>query len=136
MLSTRYENTREVVTEKGIEDNGLLVMTAGHDTSSILVTFLIRLLANDPSIYAAILNEHEQITMNRQKGQLLTWEDLAKMSYTWRIAQDLRIFPPVFGCFRQAVKDKEYNGYLIPYGFFSLYCFRAQYLSKLFIYDN
>lgn len=35
MLGTRYENTREVITEKGIEDNGLLVMTAGHDTSSI-----------------------------------------------------------------------------------------------------
>ncbi|KAG6790627.1 hypothetical protein POTOM_006785 [Populus tomentosa] len=86
----------------------------GHDTSSILVTFLIRLLANEPSIYAAILNDHEQITMNKHKGQLLTWEDLAKMSYTWRIAEDLRIFPPVFGCFRQAVKDKEYNGYLIP----------------------
>jgi hypothetical protein len=56
--------------------------------------------------------------MNKQKGQLLTWEDLAKMSYTWRIAQDLRMFPPVFGCFRQAVKDKEYNGYLIPFFFF------------------
>jgi hypothetical protein len=59
--------------------------------------------------------------MNKQKGQLLTWEDLAKMSYTWRIAQDLRMFPPVFGCFRQAVKDKEYNGYLIPFLFFYLF---------------
>lgn len=55
-LSTRDENNREVITEKGIEDNGMLVMTAGHDTSSILVTFLIRLLSNEPSIYAAILN--------------------------------------------------------------------------------
>uniref|UniRef100_A0A2K2CCE0 Cytochrome P450 n=1 Tax=Populus trichocarpa TaxID=3694 RepID=A0A2K2CCE0_POPTR len=36
MLSTRDENNREVITEKGIEDNGILVMTAGHDTSSIL----------------------------------------------------------------------------------------------------
>jgi hypothetical protein len=45
--------------------------------------------------------------MNKQKGQLLIREDLAKMSYTWRIAQDLRIFPPVFGCLRQAVKDKR-----------------------------
>jgi len=56
MLSTRDENNREVITEMGIEDIGMLVMTAGHDTSSILVTFLIRLLANEPSIYAAILN--------------------------------------------------------------------------------
>ena len=57
--------------------------------------------------------EHEQITMNKHKGQLLTWEDLAKMSYTWRIAQGLRIFPPVFGCFRQALKDKRIQW--IPY---------------------
>jgi cytochrome P450 family 26 subfamily A len=61
--------------------------------------------------------------MNKQKGQLLTREDLAKMSYTWRIAQDLRIFPPVFGCLRQAVKDKEYNGYLKGFVFFLFVAF-------------
>jgi cytochrome P450 family 26 subfamily A len=55
MLSTRDENNREVINENEIMDNVMLVMTAGHDTSSVLITFLVRILANDPSIYAAIL---------------------------------------------------------------------------------
>ncbi|KAI5571810.1 hypothetical protein POPTR_011G137800v4 [Populus trichocarpa] len=38
MLSTRDENNREVINENEIMDNVMLVMTAGHDTSSILIT--------------------------------------------------------------------------------------------------
>lgn len=48
-------NDGEEISEKEIVDNSVLVMTAGHDTSSVLVTFLIRLLANDPSVYKAVL---------------------------------------------------------------------------------
>ncbi|CAK7338471.1 unnamed protein product [Dovyalis caffra] len=124
MLSARDENNREVITEKEIVDNVILVMTAGHDTSSILITFLIQLLANEPSVYAAILKvlsfcfaEQEEIANSKPKGELLTWEELAKMKYTWRVAQEtLRMFPPIFGGFRKAVKDIEYDGYLIPEG--------------------
>jgi cytochrome P450 len=43
------------MTEKEIVDNVILVLTAGHDTSAILITFMIRLLAIEPSIYAAVL---------------------------------------------------------------------------------
>ncbi|XP_061984535.1 cytochrome P450 716B1-like [Populus nigra] len=117
MLSIRDENNREVIDENEIMDNVMLVMTAGHDTSSVLITFLVRILANDPSIYAAILKEQEQIAQSKQKGELLTWDDLAKMKYSWRVAQEtLRLVSPIFGGFRKAVKDIEYDGYLIPKG--------------------
>jgi cytochrome P450 family 26 subfamily A len=55
LLSTRDENNGEGMTEKEIVDNVILVLTAGHDTSAILITFMIRLLAIEPSIYAAVL---------------------------------------------------------------------------------
>jgi cytochrome P450 family 26 subfamily A len=55
LLSTRDENNGEGITEKEIVDNVILVLTAGHDTSAILITFMIRLLAIEPSIYAAVL---------------------------------------------------------------------------------
>jgi cytochrome P450 len=39
------------------------------------------------------------------------------MKYTWKVAlETLRMFPPIFGGFRKAVKDIEYNGYIIPKG--------------------
>nr|POF09893.1 cytochrome p450 [Quercus suber] len=61
MLSSRNENNEEAVTEKEIVDNVILVMVAGHDTSSVLITFTMRLLANEPAVYAAVLQEQEEI---------------------------------------------------------------------------
>ncbi|KAJ9672088.1 hypothetical protein PVL29_025653 [Vitis rotundifolia] len=116
LLSIRGKNN-EVITEKEIVDNVLLVMVAGHDTSAVLITFLVRLLANDPDVYAAVLKEHEEIAKGKPSGEFLTWEDLAKMKYTWRVAlETLRMFPPVFAGFRTVLKDIEFEGYLIPEG--------------------
>ncbi|KAL6313994.1 hypothetical protein AAG906_011726 [Vitis piasezkii] len=117
LLSIRGKNNEEVITEKEIVDNVMLVMVAGHDTSAVLITFLVRLLANDPDVYAAVLKEHEEIAKGKPSGEFLTWEDLAKMKYTWRVAlETLRMVPPVFAGFRTVLKDIEFGGYLIPEG--------------------
>jgi hypothetical protein len=61
--------------------------------------------------------EHEEIVKNKAEGEALTWEDLTKMKFTWRVAQEtLRIVPPVFGNFRRALEDIEFDGYFIPKG--------------------
>lgn len=61
--------------------------------------------------------EQEEIAKSKPSGESLTREDLAKMKYTWRVVlETLRMFPPVFGGFRNTLKDIEYNGYLIPKG--------------------
>ncbi|XP_058072525.1 cytochrome P450 716B1-like [Magnolia sinica] len=107
----------EAITHKEIVDNAKIVMIAGHDTSSVLITFLLRLLAKDQLIYDNVLHEQEEIAKSKAPGELLTWDDLAKMKYTWRVAMEiLRQIPPVFGAFRTVVKDIEYGGYLIPKG--------------------
>ncbi|KAK9155748.1 hypothetical protein Sjap_003228 [Stephania japonica] len=117
LLSIRDEGGAPVVSEKEIVDNVMLVMVAGYDTSSVLITFMVRLLANDPDVYAAMLHEQEEIAKSKAIGEPLTWEDVSKMKYTWRVAlETLRIFPPVFGGFRKALKDIEFGGYLIPKG--------------------
>jgi cytochrome P450 len=88
------------------------------------------------STYNIAAAEQEGIAKSKPRGELLTWEDLAKMKYTWKVAlETLRMFPPIFGGFRKAVKDIEYNGYIIPKGWqvkssvFSFYlpisCFSA-----------
>jgi cytochrome P450 len=61
--------------------------------------------------------EHEEIAKDKADGEALTWEDLSKMKFTWRVAQEtLRIVPPVVGGFRTALEDIEFDGYLIPKG--------------------
>ncbi|CAL2254604.1 unnamed protein product [Prunus armeniaca] len=117
LLSIRNDDNEEVITEKEILHNIMLIMVAGHDTSSVVLTFLFRSLANEPAVYEALLQEQEEIAKSKSPGEFLTWEDLAKMKYTWRVAMEtMRITPPVFGGFRKALKDIDFDGFLIPKG--------------------
>uniref|UniRef100_R7WD53 Cytochrome P450 716B1 n=1 Tax=Aegilops tauschii TaxID=37682 RepID=R7WD53_AEGTA len=103
-----------LLTDEEIVDNAMVALIAGHDTSSILMTFMVRHLANDDATLAAM---HEEIAKNKGDGEALTWEDLSKMKFTWRVAQEtLRVVPPIFGNFRRALEDTEFDGYLIPKG--------------------
>nr|CAD1841005.1 unnamed protein product [Ananas comosus var. bracteatus] len=107
----------EALTEEEIVDNTIFVMVAGHDTTAILITFMIRQLEKDPAIYARVAQEQEEIAQSKAPGEALTWDDLNKMKYTWRVAlETLRMIPPVFWSFRKVLKDVEFNGYLIPEG--------------------
>ena len=59
-----------------------------------------------------ILNERKE-----EKHGKLTWIEVQKMRYTWRVAQELlRLIPPVLGVFRKAAKDISFGGYDIPKG--------------------
>ncbi|KAL8101001.1 hypothetical protein AgCh_033037 [Apium graveolens] len=117
LLSVRNEDNKEILSEDEIVHNVVLIMVAGHDTSSVVITFIMRLLATNKTVYRAVLQEQEDVTKDKPSGELLTWDDLAKMKYTWRVAMEvLRMIPPVFGSFRKALKDIEYGGYLIPKG--------------------
>lgn len=61
--------------------------------------------------------EQEEIAIGKTNGEPLKWEDLVKMKQTWRVAMEtLRMDPPVFGGFHEALKDIEYGGYLVPKG--------------------
>lgn len=58
-----------------------------------------------------------EIAKSKPSGEFLTWEDLSKMKYTWRVAlETLRMIPPVFAGFRTALEDIHFGGYLIPKG--------------------
>ncbi|KAJ9566246.1 hypothetical protein OSB04_002212 [Centaurea solstitialis] len=117
LLSIRDDDNSSVMSDEEIIDNIIIVMIAGYDTTSVLLTFLVRLLATNESIYSAIAREQEEVAKNKACGEALTWEDLTKMKYTWRVASELmRINPPVILSFRRAVQDIEYGGYIIPKG--------------------
>ncbi|EAZ40027.1 hypothetical protein OsJ_24466 [Oryza sativa Japonica Group] len=103
-----------LLSEEEIVDTAMVALVAGHDTSSILMTFMVRHLANDPDTLAAM---HEEIARSKRDGEALTWEDLTRMKLTWRVAQEtLRMVPPIFGNFRRALEDIELDGYVIPKG--------------------
>ncbi|CAL5411998.1 unnamed protein product [Camellia sinensis] len=99
LLSIRNEDNSALLSDEEIEDNAVIIMVGEYDTSSILLTFLIRLLANEPSIYAAIVQE--EIAKSKTLGELLPWNDLTKMKYTWRVAMETLKYNPSWVLFLQ-----------------------------------
>lgn len=61
--------------------------------------------------------EHVDVMSNKTFGENLNVEDIKKMKYTWQVAREsMRLFPPIFGSFRKATTDIEYEGFTIPRG--------------------
>ncbi|KAF0905354.1 hypothetical protein E2562_003941 [Oryza meyeriana var. granulata] len=55
LLSLTDSRGERLLTEEEIVDTVMVALVAGHDTSSILMTFMVRHLANDPATLAAML---------------------------------------------------------------------------------
>ncbi|KAJ0969315.1 hypothetical protein J5N97_022192 [Dioscorea zingiberensis] len=113
------DSTSSTLSDEEIIDNFVALMVASHDTTAILLSLLVWKLARDPEVYQKVSQEQTAIIKERHeksKGEL-TWSEVQKMKYTWRVAQEMmRMIPPVFGNFRKAMKDINFGGYNIPKG--------------------
>ncbi|KAI5662026.1 hypothetical protein M9H77_21349 [Catharanthus roseus] len=111
---------RGEISEKEVVDNVVLLVFAAHDTTSFAIAMTFRMLAQYPNCYARLLQEHVDIVRNKTKTRgekRLTLEDTKKMIYTWQVAREsMRMFPPIFGSFRKAIQDIEFQGFTIPKG--------------------
>ncbi|KAL5560283.1 hypothetical protein UlMin_036494 [Ulmus minor] len=95
---------------------GLLVGAA--DTVSLSLFCIVMCLAERPQVYEGVFREQMEISKAKGDGELLNWEDIQKMRYSWSVACEvMRFFPPTPGTFREAITDFTYEGFLIPKGF-------------------
>ncbi|KAI3780536.1 hypothetical protein L2E82_10518 [Cichorium intybus] len=116
MLLFSDENGKSMV-DTDIADKILGLLIGGHDTASSACAFIVKYLAELPEIYEGVYKEQMEIAKSKAPGELLNWEDLSKMKYSWNVACEvLRLAPPLQGTFREAITDFMYNGYSIPKG--------------------
>ncbi|KAI3812279.1 hypothetical protein L1987_16986 [Smallanthus sonchifolius] len=108
---------RGEITEDEVVDNIVLLVFAAHDTTSYAITMMFKMLANHPDCYTLLLKEHEDIAVTKRPGEDLTLEDVKKIEYTWQVAREtMRLCPPIFGSFRKAIAEIEFEGFTIPKG--------------------
>ncbi|PSR85464.1 Beta-amyrin 28-oxidase [Actinidia chinensis var. chinensis] len=116
MLLTSDENGK-FMHDMDIADKILGLLLGGHDTASSACASIVKYLAELPEVYEGVYKEQLEIAKSKGPGELLNWDDIHKMKYSWNVAREaMRLAPPVQGAFREAINDFMYNGFSIPKG--------------------
>lgn len=101
-----------------LQAQALLMLFAGHETTTAMLTFLIMALAQHPEVGDRARAEQMELA---QQGPL-DMAQLKAMPYLEQVLKEVeRCYPPVAGGFRGVVKPFEFNGYHIPAGWQVLY---------------
>lgn len=112
LLSVEDDEGRKLAEEELI-DNMVTFLFAGHDTTSLSLTYTFLLLATHPDVQAKLDREHEEVL----GGEPPELSDLDRLTYTEQVIKEsLRLYPPAYVLFRQTAEDVEIGGYRIPEG--------------------
>ena len=87
------------------------LFTAGHETTANALTFAFYLLGRHPQVERALHEELRSVLGGRMPGV----EDVERLTYTRSVlAEAMRLYPPAWALGREARRDVEIGGYLIP----------------------
>ncbi|NEP15726.1 MAG: cytochrome P450 [Leptolyngbya sp. SIO4C1] len=115
LLATEDEAGNRLSLEE-IKVQTLLMLFAGHETTTSMLTSLVMALAQQPEILSQARAEQRALPAE------LTMAQLKQMPYLDQILKEVeRCYPPVGGGFRQVEKPFVFNGYRVPAGWMALY---------------
>ncbi len=104
----------------------LLMLFAGHETTTSMLTSTMMSLSQHPDVFALALAEQEPFG-----SEGVTLEQLREMPYLEQILKEVeRLYPPVGGGFRGVIKPFEYKGYYVPKGWLALYQINATHRNE------
>ena len=117
LVHTRDEDGKMLDLEE-IKAQAILLLFAGHETTTSMLTSACMYLAQYPAVWAEARAEQEAI----QPSDPPSMEDVRRMVYLDQILKEIeRLEPPVRGGFRGVVKPFEFNGYHVPAGWMVQY---------------
>ena len=113
MLLEVQDEQGQRMNDKQVRDEVMTLMLAGHETTSIALTFCLHLLSLHPEAQAALHQELDTVLAGRAPGM----EDLAALPFTEAVVKEaLRLYPPAWSMGREALEDDEIGGWPIPRG--------------------
>ncbi|BAY31835.1 cytochrome P450 [Nostoc carneum NIES-2107] len=106
------------MSERELIAQAVLLLFAGHETTTSMLTWLCAELALHPDVKERAREEQLQLA---NKGAL-SLEQLGQMPYLEQVLLEVeRLHPPVGGGFRCVIKDFEFRGFHVPAGWQLLY---------------
>jgi cytochrome P450 len=112
LMAARDEETGQTMTDRQLRDEVMTFLLAGHETTAMALSWTWYLLARHPEVEARLCIEVDALG-----GRTPTIDDLPRLSYARQVVEEaMRLYPPVWGFVRQAVRPDEIAGYRIHKG--------------------
>ena len=99
------------MSERQVRDEVMTLLLAGHETTSLALTWALTLLARHPESRSRLEAELDQAIGDRPAAP----EDVPSLPYaTAVINETLRLYPPAYVTGREAIRDTRIGGLPIP----------------------
>ena len=101
------------MSDRQIRDEATTIFLAGHETTSIALTWTFYLLSQSPEMEGRLHRELDEVLAGRDPGP----SDLPRLEFTRRVfSESLRLYPPAWTMGRSVAADLPLGGYVIPAG--------------------
>ncbi len=114
ILATEVEAGGAGMSNEQLRDEMITIFVAGHESTANALTWAWYLLSQHPEVESKL---HEELDVVFADGRALATRDLPRLPYTERVFREtMRLYPPVWGLGRLAIRDCEIGGRRIPKG--------------------
>jgi cytochrome P450 len=112
MLMEARDENGDPMSDKQLRDEVITLLTAGHETTTLVLAWACFLIATRPDVVERMTSEAAFLN-----GRNPSYEDLMKLRYSRMVVEEsMRLYPPVWTLGRTAVNEDEIGGYRIPAG--------------------
>jgi len=114
LLDAKDEDDGTRLTNTQLHHHALTFVLAGHETTSVAMSWVLYLLSQHPQVEEKVIEEINTILGERTD---FTMEEVEKLTYLDHVIKEtMRVYPPVPIVTRKAVNDDTLAGYHIPAG--------------------
>lgn len=104
---------RNEQTDEQLRDEMMTMLLAGHDTTALTLTYTWYLLSEYPAVERRVHDELNAVVGNDAP----TAETATELEFTDSVVREaMRLYPPVYGIFREPQVDVNLGGYRVPAG--------------------
>lgn len=113
LIVAKDEQTGDKMDDQQLLDEVKSLILAGHETTSLVLSWTFYLLSQHPEVEARLVDEVRTVLGDR----VPTSEDVPRLVYTKQVLfETMRLYPPVPGVPRIALKDDVFDGIKVHAG--------------------
>ncbi len=113
LMAAQDEESGTGMSDRQLRDEAMTVFGAGHETTSVALTWTWYLLSQYPEVKEKLHDELETVL----GGRAPTFADLPNLPYTEMVVKEsMRLYPPAWATTREVIQDTTISGYPIAKG--------------------